>query len=220
MCVGLVKAMEKQGCSLEKIGSTLSREQFLHILAREAQEVPVAKYNQNGFWSDHWTYNMDLLDNFLTIYPDKEFELLFGLEPIPFFLSPSTVQPRSKKYRKLSDGTVIQVDAVLDGANIAKPREQLITAARSGNGYVEDPLGNNNAWHLDAAGYPMVVSARSSVTALHGTAWIRVSALSIWPASSLTLLNNRTGTIEACMRRCQPSTKITIIVSIVTPPCT
>ncbi|CAE6959065.1 unnamed protein product [Symbiodinium sp. CCMP2592] len=159
----LFKAMEKQGCSLEKIGSTLSREQFLHILAREAQEVPVAKYNQNGFWSDHWTYNMDLLDNFLTIYPDKEFELLFGLEPIPFFLSPSTVQPRSRKYRKLNDGTVIQVDAVLDGANIAKPREQLLKAARSGNGYVEDPLGNNNAWHLDAAGHPMVVSVGSKL---------------------------------------------------------
>ncbi|CAE7633067.1 unnamed protein product [Symbiodinium sp. CCMP2456] len=159
----LARAMEKQGCSLEKIGSTLSREQFLHLLAREAQEVPVAKYNQNGFWSDHWTYNMDLLDNFLTIYPDKELELLFGLEPIPFFLSPSTVQPRSKKYRKLSDGTVIQVDAVLDGANIAKPREQLITAARSGNGYVEDPLGNNNAWHLDATGNPMVVSVGSKL---------------------------------------------------------
>lgn len=30
-----------------------------------------------GYWSDHWDYNMDLVDNYLSIFPDKLDELVF-----------------------------------------------------------------------------------------------------------------------------------------------
>ena len=30
-----------------------------------------------GYWSDHWDYNMDLVDNYLSVFPDKINELLF-----------------------------------------------------------------------------------------------------------------------------------------------
>lgn len=30
-----------------------------------------------GYWSDHWTYNLDLLENYLAVFPEREEELLY-----------------------------------------------------------------------------------------------------------------------------------------------
>jgi len=51
-----------------------------------------------GYWSDHWDYNLDLIENYLKIYPDKEKELLFKDNTYRFYDSPSRVLPRSEKY--------------------------------------------------------------------------------------------------------------------------
>ncbi len=51
-----------------------------------------------GYWSDHWDYNMDLIDNYLTIYPEKQKELLFGDNSYRFYDSPARVLPRSERY--------------------------------------------------------------------------------------------------------------------------
>lgn len=51
-----------------------------------------------GYWSDHWDYNMDLIDNYLSIFPDKEKELLFEDSSYRFYDSPARVLPRSEKY--------------------------------------------------------------------------------------------------------------------------
>jgi hypothetical protein len=51
-----------------------------------------------GYWSDHWDYNMDLIDSYLSIYPEKEKELLFTDNSYRFYDSPARVLPRSEKY--------------------------------------------------------------------------------------------------------------------------
>ncbi len=51
-----------------------------------------------GYWSDHWDYNMDLIDNYLNVFPEKEKELLFGDDTYRFYDSPARVLPRSEKY--------------------------------------------------------------------------------------------------------------------------
>lgn len=51
-----------------------------------------------GYWSDHWDYNMDLIENYLSIFPDKEQELLFQDMSYRFYDSPARVLPRSEKY--------------------------------------------------------------------------------------------------------------------------
>lgn len=51
-----------------------------------------------GYWSDHWDYNMDLIDNYLSIYPEKEKELLFEDNSYRFYDSPARVLPRSERY--------------------------------------------------------------------------------------------------------------------------
>ena len=51
-----------------------------------------------GYWSDHWDYNLDLIENYLKIYPDQENELLFKDNSYCFYDSPCRVLPRSEKY--------------------------------------------------------------------------------------------------------------------------
>ncbi len=51
-----------------------------------------------GYWSDHWDYNLDLIENYLKVYPDKRKELLFEDRSYRFYDSPARVLPRSEKY--------------------------------------------------------------------------------------------------------------------------
>ena len=51
-----------------------------------------------GFWTDHWTYNLDLIEEYLGVYPDKIKELLYEDNDYLFFNSPEYVLPRKNKY--------------------------------------------------------------------------------------------------------------------------
>ena len=52
---------------------------------------------QSGYWADHWTYLLDLINNYLSIYPDREESLMYD-EEVPYFFSPASVRPRCFKY--------------------------------------------------------------------------------------------------------------------------
>ena len=60
----------------EKIKTKINSEKFVAKCVTNALEVNDAEHGE-GFWIDHWTYNQDLLDSFLAIYPEKENEVLF-----------------------------------------------------------------------------------------------------------------------------------------------
>ena len=64
-----------------------------------------------GYWVDHWTYNVDLLENYRSVYPDKLEELLFN-EDYKYFYSKVYVEPRSEKCVKREDGKIRQYGAV------------------------------------------------------------------------------------------------------------
>lgn len=51
-----------------------------------------------GYWSDHWDYLMDLVENYLLIYPDKKKELLLGRTDYRFYDSAGRVRPRRETY--------------------------------------------------------------------------------------------------------------------------
>lgn len=91
-----------------------------------------------GYWVDHWTYNVDLLEDYSSVYPDKEKELFFGTD-YRYFYSPIYVNPRSEKYVILSDGRVRQYGAIdLKGAN-EKAKE--IGYNMNKGGYLKDRNG-------------------------------------------------------------------------------
>lgn len=81
------------------------------VLALSRQNIEAAF--GEGFWSDHWTYNLDLVEGYLEVFPDKLAELLFGDESYTFYDSPAYVLPRSEKY-VISGGKVRQYGALLE----------------------------------------------------------------------------------------------------------
>ncbi|MEA1926725.1 MAG: hypothetical protein U9N73_00845 [Candidatus Auribacterota bacterium] len=56
-----------------------------------------------GFWIDHWTYNLDLIDSYLMIYPDRRKDLLIGKRDYSFFDDPDVVLPRKEKHVKVGN---------------------------------------------------------------------------------------------------------------------
>lgn len=70
-----------------------------------------------GFWSDHWTYNLDLIEEYLEIYPDKKKELLIDDEKYKFYNSPEYVLPRKYKY-SIEDNKVRQYKSLAKKENM------------------------------------------------------------------------------------------------------
>ena len=77
-------------------------EQLL-MLSDQRQEAGFGE----GYWSDHWDYNLDLVNNYLLIYPEKKNELLFGEEGYRYYDSVGVVRPRRDTY-VLNHGKVRQ----------------------------------------------------------------------------------------------------------------
>ena len=82
---------------------------FTEILKNCHQEIS-ASFSE-GYWIDHWTYNVDLLENYLSVYPDKMEELLFK-EEYKYFHSLVYVNPRSEKYCLVGDHKIRQYGTI------------------------------------------------------------------------------------------------------------
>ena len=50
-----------------------------------------------GYWSDHWDYNLDLIEEYLAVFPEKEVEMLTE-KTYTFFLSQININPRVRRY--------------------------------------------------------------------------------------------------------------------------
>ena len=88
----------------------------------QAQEVEDAEFDR-GYWSDHWTYLVDLLDNYAAIFPDR-LSGLFLEKTYTFFDPTHFVLPRSRKYVLTSKG-VRQYGAV-----VARPDKIMLIESR------------------------------------------------------------------------------------------
>ena len=87
----LVELMQEQHIDL-----IISQQDFIDLVASEAESTPMAVYD-TGYWSDHWTYYLDIIRNFLAVFPEREEKLMFD-ETLPYFFSPAFVHPRNQKY--------------------------------------------------------------------------------------------------------------------------
>lgn len=78
----------------------------------EAQPLVNGKFLE-GYWTDHWTYNLDLVETYLQIFPDREEELLFA-DSYTWFRPQAGVRKRSLRYEKTENG-IRQYHAVEEG---------------------------------------------------------------------------------------------------------
>jgi len=70
---------------------------FLDLILFSSLKSQEAEHGE-GFWTDHWAYNLDLIDSYLGLYPEKSNELFFGSKIFSFYDNAELVRPRSEKY--------------------------------------------------------------------------------------------------------------------------
>ncbi len=62
-----------------------------------ADHEPNATFGE-GYWCDHWTYNLDLIESYLAVYPEQKEILLFEESRYRWYETPVLVNPRAKRY--------------------------------------------------------------------------------------------------------------------------
>ncbi len=50
-----------------------------------------------GFWTDHWSYNLDLIEMYLSMYPEREFRFWFEDKEYTYFDTPYFIAKRKEK---------------------------------------------------------------------------------------------------------------------------
>ena len=141
-----------------------------------------AAFAQNGFWADHWTYTLDLVNNYLAVYPDLEEHLLWDSEPVPFFLSPAYVLPRSERYSIVDSpqkpGTTVvrayKAVCIWGEPSFDVKLNNELLAIQNSPSYVADVYGASNRWMRDNKGNTFRVSI---VTKLFMLGTIKFSSL-------------------------------------------
>jgi hypothetical protein len=91
----------------------IDKDELAFRILKEAKRKPQASHGE-GYWIDHWRYNIDLIENFLLVFPDKLGDLFFNTE-FTFFDDKYKVKPRNQRYvlrrGKVYQGESIEVDS-------------------------------------------------------------------------------------------------------------
>lgn len=89
---------------------TVSNDQafdLFEVIMRNATAIPQAQFGE-GYWTDHFTYVLDMIETYEGIYPDEIDNLLYKEHRYKYFESPVTVKPLSEKITTTSTGGVRQ----------------------------------------------------------------------------------------------------------------
>lgn len=108
--------------------------------------MPLCRENElgglhEGFWADHWTYNLDLLDTFTMIFPDRLERLLLGRRDYTYFDDPDVVLPRAEKCVDAGEGRIRRYGAVRRDPEklallAARPHDRYVARTRHGRGAI------------------------------------------------------------------------------------
>lgn len=153
----LILALEAQGVTIPD-----DVDGFIDACIDSSIQDNAAVFAQNGFWSDHWSYTLDLADNFLSVYPDKEEWLMYDTEPVPSFCAPAVVRPRRARYSLVPDSdaktpgtsTVHSLNAVSmwDDVDFPGERQDVFNYMNTLPSYMKDATNAANTWHLNKDG--------------------------------------------------------------------
>ena len=97
----------------ENIGLKVSEDEMLKLVFEHALSDTTADFGE-GYWVDHWTYILDLVENLENIYPELMNKYLYDDLSYRFYNCPVTVLPRKEKYVLNKFGKVRQYGALLE----------------------------------------------------------------------------------------------------------
>ncbi|MFZ4859137.1 MAG: hypothetical protein ACOYL3_22395 [Desulfuromonadaceae bacterium] len=127
--------LEEQGIALHGTSDA-----FLGRLIEISDQISETEHGE-GFWTDHWTYNLDLLENHGALYPEETHDLLFNKQIFTFYDNAHRVEPRDEKY-VLWDGNAMQLNAVVLDAE----KEQLISSRPENRNTVRTAEGHGEIY--------------------------------------------------------------------------
>lgn len=90
--------LEKQNIELY-----VSKDKLLEEVLNNSTQQLNADFGE-GYWVDHWTYNLDLIETYLSVYPDDEKRLLFEDYTYTYYESKAVVLPRAMRYVETPNG--------------------------------------------------------------------------------------------------------------------
>lgn len=102
-----------------EIALDVDKKDFLGQVLEVCRKEELAEHGE-GFWSDHWTYNLDLIESYLSLYPDELESLLVDNRNFSFYFNSHYVLPRDQRY-VLTERGVRQYASVEDGKEKIKP---------------------------------------------------------------------------------------------------
>lgn len=115
---------------------TGDEEELVNGLIELGREQVEAGFGE-GYWSDHWDYNLDLVENYLLVYPDRRESLLFGDDSYGFYDSVGVVRPRSETY-VINKGKVRQYGSLYH----CKEKAARPGFVENGTNWLKDKKGN------------------------------------------------------------------------------
>ena len=115
-------------------------ERFLVLSASFIFREEKAEHGE-GFWVDHWTYNLDLIESYLTIYPENLRQMLLETPSYTFYDNDHRVKPRDQKFYWLEGRGVRQYKSVYQdkekSALLAKRSKDVhVVRTKQGHGIV------------------------------------------------------------------------------------
>lgn len=78
---------------------------------------------KEGYWTDHWTYNLDLIQDYLEVYPEQEEDLLYE-KAYTTFVSQRNINPRALRYEETANG--LRQYHAIDEKNICRNDKKLV----------------------------------------------------------------------------------------------
>lgn len=89
--------------ALEDWGMGANAETLVSAAVCASNSEPNATFSE-GYWCDHWTYNLDLIESYLSVYPEQAEKLLFEDRRYRWYESRALVNPRTKRYCRTANG--------------------------------------------------------------------------------------------------------------------
>lgn len=86
-----------------------SMEDLVEVIIHNCHQEMDAVFGE-GYWVDHWTYNLDLVESYLEIYPEDKERLLFDTS-YTYFDGYAFVRPRHERY-VYNKGKIRQYEAI------------------------------------------------------------------------------------------------------------
>lgn len=77
--------------------------EFVDMVLQQASGETTGSFGE-GYWSDHWTYNLDLVEEYLHVYPENEKEILFEDSSYTYFDTKVVLLPRRNRYVRTDNG--------------------------------------------------------------------------------------------------------------------